>query len=84
LPRFHILVTLAVAIGIENERRPALRFLLVAGLLEHLSIEPADHSRAYHSSAGPQSVVRILGEDQVVSRKARADQGELAGCRIIH
>ena len=84
LPRFHIVVTLAVAVGVEDERRPALRFLLVASLLEHLWIEPAEHSRAYHSSAGPQGVVRILGEDQVVSREARADQSELAVCRIIH
>src|SRR4029078_10231923 len=37
-----IVVALAIAVGVENERRPALRLLLVAGLLERFSIEPAD------------------------------------------
>ena len=41
-----IVVALAVAVGVEDERRPALRFLLVAGLLEHLAIEPADDAGA--------------------------------------
>src|SRR2546429_1656582 len=38
----HIVVPLAVAVGIQDERCPALGFRLVAGLLEHLPIQPAD------------------------------------------
>src|SRR4030095_13899801 len=35
-----VLVALAVAIGVEDERCPALCFLLVAGLVEHPAIQP--------------------------------------------
>ena len=68
----------------KGSDHPSAKVFPLAESNRHLSIKPADHSRAYHSSAGPQGVVCIFGEDQVVSREARADQGELAGCRIIH
>src|SRR5207253_3975197 len=84
LVRLDICVAFAVAVGVENERRPALRSHLVAGLLEHLAIEPAEYTRAGDPAAGPQRVVSVLGEDQMVRREAGADQGELAGRRVVH
>ena len=45
-----VLVALAVAVGVENQRRPALRRCRVAGGVEHLRIEPADH---WTAAAGP-------------------------------
>ena len=77
-------VALAVAVGVENERRPALRTFLVAGLLEHPAIQPADDAVAADAAARPERMVRVLGEDQVMRRKARADQRELARLRIVH
>src|SRR5207244_7454145 len=50
------LVALAVAVGIEHERRPALRALLVARLFEQLAVEPADGGILRAAGAGPQRV----------------------------
>src|SRR5262245_62806683 len=47
-------VDLAVAAGVEHERRPALRLGGIAGLVPHLGVDPAGD----HSAAGePQRVV---------------------------
>ena len=74
-------VALAVAVGVEDERRPALRLLLVAGFFEHLAVEPADDAAGRTAGAGPQRVVGVLGENQMVRRKAGVDQRELlASC----
>src|SRR5712671_1768631 len=48
-----IIVALAVAVGVKNERRPALGFLLIAGFFEHFAIEPADDRRLRAAGAGP-------------------------------
>ena len=76
-------VALAVAVGVEDERRPALRLLLVAGLLEHLAVQPADHAgadrrRRWSTASGwhPREVEMMGGE-------AGVDQRELAGRRIV-
>src|ERR1051326_2393509 len=42
LVRLDIGVALAVAVGVENHRRPALGLRRVAGLVEFLHVEPAD------------------------------------------
>src|SRR5215470_17423394 len=52
LVRLHIFVALSVAVGIEDERRPALRLLFIVGFVEHLGVEPADCSSAT-TAAGP-------------------------------
>src|SRR5882724_3945390 len=52
-----VLVALAVAVGVEDERRPALGFLLVTGLVEHLAIQPADDAAGGPAGARPQRVV---------------------------
>ena len=77
-------VALAVAVGVEHERRPALRALHVAGLFQHPAIDPAGHARAGAAAREPQRVVGVLGEDQVMGREAGVDQRELAGRRIEH
>ena len=54
-----VLVALAVAVGVEDERGPALRLLFVAGLVEHLRVRasrrpgppPLVHSVLFASSA---------------------------------
>src|SRR6266403_354633 len=55
----HVVVTLAVAVGIEHERGPSLRLGGVARLVEHLGVDPADHGAA---TAGPHGLVRVVGE----------------------
>ena len=58
------LVALAVAVGVEDDRRPALRRRLVAGLVEHLGVEPADIAGARRRRRESHSVwFVILGED---------------------
>src|SRR5207244_8990121 len=79
-----ILVSLAVAIGVKDERRPALGLHLVAGLLEQLPVQPANHAAGGAAGAGPQRVVGVLGKDQVMGGEAGADERELARRRIVH
>src|SRR5437899_754199 len=59
-----IIVPFAVAVGVENERRPALCLLLVAGLLEELAIEPADDRYLRAAGARPQRILGVFGKDQ--------------------
>src|SRR6185295_409258 len=79
-----VVASLAVAIGIEDERRPALRLFLVTGLLEHFAVQPAYDAALGATCAGPQCVVGVLREDQVMGWKARADQSDLAGLWFVH
>ena len=79
-----IIGALAVAVGVDDERRPPLRFLLVAGFLEHFCVEPADDRRLRTAGAGPQRIIGIVGEVQMVRREAGVDQRELSRRRIIH
>ena len=78
-----IRVALAVAVGIQNQRGPALRFLLVVRLVPHLGVEPAHHAAAA-AAAGPQRIVGVLGEQQVVRGEAGVDHRGLLGRRIVH
>src|SRR5690606_26783244 len=63
----------------EHERRPSLRPGRVASLVEQLGIEPAYHRPA---ATGPQRVVGIVTELQVVGLKASVDKSILHGLRI--
>src|SRR5262249_58507342 len=76
-----ILVELAVAIGVEHERRPALRVGGVAGLLEDLGVEPARH---LSSAAEPERVVGVIAELRMVRAEAEVDEGVLHRLRIKH
>ncbi len=77
----HVRVPPAVAVGIENPGRPALGGLGVAGFEEHLPVEPADHLAA---AAGPQRVVLVIGELQMVRGVARVDEGVLTRLGVVH
>ena len=68
-----IVVALAVAIGVQDQRRPALRFLLVMSLVPNLGVQPAHHAAA-PAAAGPQRVIGVVGEQQVVGGEAGVDQ----------
>ena len=81
LVRLRVFVALAVAVRVEDERRPALRLLFVARLVEHLRVEPADDLSA---AARPQRAIRVLGEHQMVRAEARVDVRQLLRLRIVH
>src|SRR5204863_3834184 len=73
-----------IAIGIKDERRPTLRLLLVASLLKRFPIQPANDAALGATCAGPQRVVGILGEDQMMRGKAGTDQSDFAGLWFVH
>ncbi len=81
---------LAVADGIDDQRRPALRFRRVAGLPEQLGVDPADDGHLRHGGAAetgivaePQRVVGVFGEIQVMRAEASIDRREFLGLRIV-
>src|SRR5262249_30648943 len=80
----HIFVALTIAIGVENDRRPALRLHLVAGLFVHLRVEPAHNAALRPALAEPQRAVRIMAEIKVMGREAGSDGDPLAGLWIVH
>ena len=84
LVRLDIAVALAVAVRVEDERGPALRFCFVAGLLEELAVEPADDAARRTAGTCPERVVRVLGEDEMVGREAGADQRERLSAPVVH
>ena len=79
--RLDPVVAPAVAVGVEHERRPALRALMVAGFFQHPAIDPTGHARTGAAARQPQRIVGVLGEDQVMGWEAGIDQRELAGRR---
>ena len=78
------LVALAVAVGVEDERRPALRLQLVAGLVQHLSVDPAQHFRAGAARARPQRAVGVEAELHMVGREAGAHLHEVLFVGVVH
>ena len=71
LIRLYVLVALAVAVGVEDKRCPALRFCDITCFVEHLGIDPADRCPA---AAGPQSIVGVVGELQMMRPEASIDK----------
>src|SRR5258707_12984432 len=78
-----VLVAHAVAVGVEHQRGPALRLLDVAGLVEHLGVDPADVAAAA-AGAHPQRLVGVVAELQVMRAEAGLIGGVLAGLRVVH
>src|SRR5215468_6916743 len=74
LVRLDIVVTLAVAVGVEDERRPALRLRGIAGRIEYLGVEP---SRDGAGAAEPQRVVSVIAELRVMGAEAGVDEDVL-------
>src|SRR5262249_39978865 len=82
---FGVRVPLAIAVGVDDERRPALGLPRVARLPEHLRVHPADEGElVLEVVAEPQRVVRILAEIQMVRAEARVDERELLRLRVVH
>ena len=77
--RFGVTAALPVPVVIENKRAPALRFLLVVGLVPDLRIEPA--LDAGRSERRPQHIVVV--EIHVAPRVAGVDRRQLFGVRIV-
>ena len=77
-------VALAVAVGIDDQRGPALRLRGVAGLEIHLGVEPADHGQIVLAVVGePKRVVGVLGEVEVMRAEAGIDVRPLLRLRIV-
>ena len=74
-------VALAVAVRVEDERRPSLRLHDVAGRVVHLRVDPAEDIAA---AAEPDGVVRIEPEFRMVRPEAGIERRVLAGLRIPH
>ena len=81
LARLGIGVALAVAVGVEHQRRPALRFRGVSAAVELLRVQPADDGAA---AAGPQRVIGVVAELQVVRGEAGVDERVLLRPGIEH
>ena len=79
-----VLVAFAVAVGVEDDWGPTLRLHLVAGLFIHFGVEPADHAALGRPGAGPQRVVGVLAEIEVMRLEAGVDERPLAGLRVVH
>ncbi len=69
-----------VGVGVDHRRAPALRRLLVARLVVHPRVEPADHVRV---AAEPQRVALVLRELQVMRPVAAVDERERLGGRVV-
>src|SRR5262249_54547742 len=80
----YIVVALAVAVGVDDDRRPALRLPLAPGLLVHLRVEPAYDAALRPALAEPECAVGVMAEIEVMGRKAGIDRHPLAGLRIVH
>ena len=74
-----IRVPLSVAVGVEDERRPALRLLLVVRLVPDLRVEPALDTGG--SEGRPQHVVLV--EVHVTRAEARVNRRVLLRLRIV-
>src|SRR5690242_12994939 len=81
LIRLRVVAAFAVAIRVEDERRPSLRLLFVTRLVEALRVEPADH---WSAAARPQRSIRILGEHQMMCAEAGVDVRQLLRFGIVH
>ena len=78
-----IVVALAVAVGVEDQRGPALRLLGIAGFVEQLCVEPADRPGAA-AAGGPQRVVGVAREVEMVGGEAGIDEGVFHRLRVEH
>src|SRR5262249_16989869 len=81
LSRLGVIVELAVAIGVEHERRPALRLLGVTGLVENCGVQPSRYGTA---AARPKRVVLVESELEVMRAETGVDVSELRRFRVEH
>src|SRR5262249_43299942 len=79
---FDVIIALAIAIGVEDERCPTLRQTLIACFIENFPIEPADRVSPA-AGAGPKRLIGVIAELQMMRAEAGIDQGDLAARGII-
>ena len=84
LVRLGPLVTLAVGVGVEDEGSPALRLHFVAGLFQHLHIDPAGHAACGAARTRPCGIIRVKAELHVVGGEAGVDEREFLSLRVVH
>src|SRR6266446_4018089 len=80
----HVFVGLAVAVGVDDDRRPALGLGLIAGLFPDPAVQPAHDALLRPALADPNGVISILRQYDVVSVVAGSDQLGGVGLRVIH
>src|SRR5215831_10930822 len=76
----HVFVNLAVAVGVDDDRGPALGFRLVAGLFVDPAVQPAHDALLRSTLADPNRVIGILRQHHVVGVVAGPNQ--LGGVRL--
>ena len=81
LVRLDPFVALAIAIGVENERGPALRLLNVTCLQEHTRLEPAQHLAAART---PNRIILVIAKVQMMRLEACLIGRVGFGLGIIH
>src|SRR5262245_814914 len=81
LAGFCIFVDLAVGVGVEHERCPALRLGGIASFLPHLGIDPTGY---WAGARKPQRVVGVIAELRVMRAKASIDEAVLHRFGIEH
>src|SRR5215212_2825766 len=74
-------VELAVAVDVEDKRRPALRLGGVAGLVKHSGVDPARH---WPGAAHPQGLVGVVAELRMVGAEAGVDKSVFHRLWIEH
>src|SRR5262249_14425063 len=79
----HVFAGLAVAVGVDDDRGPALGFRLVAGLFVDPAVQPAHDALLRPALADPNGVISILRQYDVVRVVAGSDQLGGVGFRVI-
>ena len=79
VPRFG---DLAVAVGVDDLRAPAIGQLLVMGLVPHAGVDPAEDRTQQFVEV--QGVILVVAEIEMVGGVAGVDQFELAGLGIVY
>ena len=83
LTGFDIGIAPAIAVGVDNQRRPSLGLLFIACLQVHLRIEPAHHAGHRRAAASPQRVVLVVAEVKVVGAETGVDKTPVFARRVV-
>src|SRR5262249_61656952 len=72
------------AVGWRVGARPVFGLYLAAVFVEGLAFEPADHAALRAAGAGPERVVGVFREHEMVGGEAGADERDLPASGIVH
>src|SRR5579864_1425727 len=76
---FDVIVALAIAVRVQDERRPALRLGGVAGLVKRPGVHPPDD---WTAATDPQRVVIVITELEMMSPEAGVDESIFHGLGV--